>query len=287
MIVAPEFFTPASETDVRICAPGRRDASEFSRSRTGTNPLGISAPAECDDSDSRDRPVKRNSVLSLFPGVDLFGRGFEAEGFSVVRGPDRLWGGDVKRFRAPRDAFDGVIGGPPCQRYSTLARLVKHNGDELAEDLIPEFERLVAEARPRWFLMENVPEAPVPRVAGYVVRPYLIDARMVGCAQQRKRRFSFGTPEGLRLHPRHFNEPRSAEWAPTVIASTGGGVTKRGRGRPNLELEFKHRCRLQGLDDDFELPSFTAEAKCHAVGNGVPVPLARALARAIVEAISL
>ncbi len=31
-------------------------------------------------------------VLSVFPGIDLLGRGFEAEGFCVVRGPDLLWG---------------------------------------------------------------------------------------------------------------------------------------------------------------------------------------------------
>jgi hypothetical protein len=29
-------------------------------------------------------------VLSLFPGIDLFGRGFEAAGFCVVRGPDLI-----------------------------------------------------------------------------------------------------------------------------------------------------------------------------------------------------
>lgn len=33
-------------------------------------------------------------LLALFPGIDLLGRGFELEGFCVVRGPDKLWGGD-------------------------------------------------------------------------------------------------------------------------------------------------------------------------------------------------
>lgn len=34
-----------------------------------------------------------NLVLSLFPGFDLLGRAFEEEGFTIVRGPDKIWGG--------------------------------------------------------------------------------------------------------------------------------------------------------------------------------------------------
>jgi len=29
-------------------------------------------------------------VLSIFPGIDILGKGFEEEGYCVVRGPDRL-----------------------------------------------------------------------------------------------------------------------------------------------------------------------------------------------------
>lgn len=58
-------------------------------------------------------------VLSLFPGIGLLDMAFEAEGFCVVRGPDLLWGGDIKRFHPPAGRFDGVIGGPPCQLRST------------------------------------------------------------------------------------------------------------------------------------------------------------------------
>lgn len=52
-------------------------------------------------------------VLSLFPGIGLMDRGFEEEGFCVVRGPDILWGGDIRRFRVPAGLFDGINGGPP------------------------------------------------------------------------------------------------------------------------------------------------------------------------------
>ena len=52
-------------------------------------------------------------ILSVFPGIDLLGTAFEPEGFCVVRGPDLLWGGDIRRFSRPAGHFCGVIGGPP------------------------------------------------------------------------------------------------------------------------------------------------------------------------------
>ena len=93
-------------------------------------------------------------VLSLFPGIGLLDMAFEEEGFTVVRGPDVLWGGDIRRFHPPAGKFDGIIGGPPCQAFSRLAHMVRHNGLEPRfGNLIPEFERCVKEAMPRWFLI--------------------------------------------------------------------------------------------------------------------------------------
>lgn len=54
----------------------------------------------------------KGTVLEVFPGLSLLGRAFEEAGFCVVRGPDILWGGDVRRFHVRR-GFDGLIGGPP------------------------------------------------------------------------------------------------------------------------------------------------------------------------------
>lgn len=141
-------------------------------------------------------------VLSLFPGIDGFGMGFEAEGYSVVAGPDVQWGRDIKRFHVPPGRFDGVIGGPPCQAFSPLVHMVRHAHGEaaIAENLIPEFERVVAEAQPAWFVMENSPFAPLPAVPGYVVTSLILNNRWigegVGNVQNRERRFSFGTRDG-------------------------------------------------------------------------------------------
>src|SRR5688500_10861469 len=102
---------------------------------------------------------------------------FEEHGFCVVRGPDVLWGGNIKSFHPPAGKFDGLIGGPPCQAFSRLRHLVEHNGFERAENLIPEFERCVAEGQPAWFLMENVRAAPEPLVEGYAVNSTLLNNR--------------------------------------------------------------------------------------------------------------
>ena len=139
-----------------------------------------------------------NLVLSIFPGIDLLGKAFEEEGYCVVRGPDPLWGGDIRSFHPPAGVFAGVIGGPPCQEFSIL-RSVNRDKPPKWGNLIPEFERVVMEAQPRWFLMENIKRAPLPSVPGYKVDGTLLDNRWLGHVQSRLHRFSFGTNEGTRL----------------------------------------------------------------------------------------
>src|SRR5688572_16058979 len=107
---------------------------------------------------------------------------FEEEGFCVVRGPDLLWGGDVRNFHPPAGRFDGVIGGPPCQAFSSAS-----GGTSTAENLIPEFERVVTEAEPGWFVMENVPQAPVPEHPWYRIESRRLNNRWLGEVQSRVR----------------------------------------------------------------------------------------------------
>jgi len=86
-------------------------------------------------------------VLSLFPGIGLLDRAFEEAGFCLVRGPDRLWGGDIRRFHSPAGVFWGVLGGPPCQEFSGLLR-TEPSGYGLA--MLKEYARVVTEAQPEW-----------------------------------------------------------------------------------------------------------------------------------------
>lgn len=176
-------------------------------------------------------------VLSLFPGIGFLDRAFEDEGFCVVRGPDVIWGGDIRRFHVGAGLFDGIIGGPPCQPFSPLVRIVRARGKEPRHgNLIPEFERVVDEARPRWFLMEESPNAPLPVVAGYVVRQRVINNRWLGETQNRERRFSFGTADGLNFGAIEYVALMDYTWHHAVtstsravpIAIGGSGKRKKG-----------------------------------------------------------
>src|SRR5690606_13686307 len=95
--------------------------------------------------------------------------------------------------------FDGVIGGPPCQAFSRLANMVRHNGYEPKfGNLIPEFERCVREAAPAWFLMEEVTDAPRPAIAGYENHEFTLNNRQCidehgnPAVQNRVRAITFG-----------------------------------------------------------------------------------------------
>ena len=210
-------------------------------------------------------------VLSVFPGIDLFGRGFEAEGYCVVRGPDLLWGGDIRAFHPPAGCFDGVIGGSPCQDFSKLRR-TPPTGYGL--EMLNEFCRVVAESQPHWFLLENVPTVPDIRVDGYTIQRLDLNARECGASQNRPRHFQFGSRDGLVIVPaREVTQPGQSQ--PAVLSTEGRRPDRRG---------WREFCALQGLPPDFELPNMSRTAKYAAVGNGVHVAVARTLARAIREA---
>lgn len=235
-------------------------------------------------------------VLSTFPGLGLLDAAFEAQGFCVVRGPDLLWGGDVRAFHPPPGRFDGVVGGPPCQRFSRMRHMVEANGYELAPDLIPEFCRVVAEAQPRWWLMENVPAAPIPEVVGYLAHAQLLVDVAVGGATSRCRRFTFGTRDGRRLdveqlalHP----EPEQAVLAQggarrVPVAIGGSGKRKRTAGAGEARrASLADLLRAQGLPPDFlDGCPLTASGKLLAVGNGVPRAMGSAVARAVLAALT-
>lgn len=248
-------------------------------------------------------------VLSLFPGIGLLDMAFEEAGFCVVRGPDLLWGGDVRAFHPPAGRFDGVIGGPPCQLFSQMRHIQPLAGQKHG-NLIPEYERVVLEAQPDWFIMENVRDAPTPVVEGYTVHAQMLKDVWVGGGTMRMRRFSFGTRDGRRLgieqvalHTQH----------PEVAALAGGGdrsvpvrmqagpdgpvLKKRAKqygnsgprtalGRGGSAVDgYRTKLQQQGLPADFlsDAP-FTAHGKSHAVGNGVPLPMGRAIAQAVKRA---
>lgn len=229
-------------------------------------------------------------VLSLFPGIGLLDRAFEEEGFCVVRGPDPLWGGDIHRFHPPAGKFDGVIGGPPCQAHSTLAALNRSLGNKVKPDLIPEFKRVVGEAQPSWWLAENVPGVPDIALPGYVTTARVLDNRWLGEEQSRRRRWQFGTRTGAALRL-SMVALEAVGWEYACLAGegeTGRATWARGVGvGRSTRRPWSRFCELQGLPPTFLADSpLTIAGKYQAVGNGVPLPMGRAIAKAVKAALA-
>lgn len=242
------------------------------------------------------------AVLSLFPGIGLLDRSFEDAGFCVVRGPDRLWGGDVHRFHPPPGVFAGVIGGPPCQAHSPLRRLVEavYGPEKVAEDLIPEFLRCVGEAKPPWWVMENAKTSPPPELPGYQVHSLILNNRWLGAVQNRERRISFGTRDGRRLvvdvalfESLAYSHAVTSQHRLVPVKLGGSGKPKRTytatgkRHGPSNgpRMPVSEMLELQGFPPDLLDDSpFTVEGQRLMVGNGVPRPMGLAIANAVKRA---
>ncbi|MBU0847545.1 DNA cytosine methyltransferase [Patescibacteria group bacterium] len=254
--------------------------------------------------------IANNLVLDVPPGIGLLGMAFEQAGYCVVNGPDLLWGRDMKGWHPVRGVFEGVIGGPPCQFASRMRHLVEATGKKPRfGNLIPEWERIVSEAQPDWFLMENVPEAPCPQIEGYKLYSFLLNPRWIGEVQHRDRRFSFGSRDGL---PLDFDEIvifETQEWRhavqgdrrPIPVKLLKNGKPKRmtvlaadtltpgqRRGSKKYYFDLEDNCELQGLPRGFtKYMPFLKSAKFEVIGNGVPLPVGRAIAKGIRKAMIL
>ena len=154
-------------------------------------------------------------VVDLFCGAGGLSLGFKRAGWEVVAAFDddpsavrvyhRLVGpeaevADVRCLSAADlPEADAVVGGPPCQPYSLAGKRLRSADPR---DGLPDFARLVQEARPRMFLLENVPllaSAPEMehfaesvRNAGYAVDWRILNAADYGVPQTRRRLFVVG-----------------------------------------------------------------------------------------------
>lgn len=215
-------------------------------------------------------------VLSLFHGIDIFGRAFDAEGFCVVRAAEIALGFDVRDFHPVKHRFDGIIAGSPCQSFSVANRTRPHKAKEKCDcpgcEMLENFARCITEAEPKWFVLENVPQVPDVIIHGYNIQRFDLQANECGLKQIRLRHFQFGSLDGLILKIERGR--RITEVEPAVLASDGKKTRR----------SFTRLCELQGLPSDFDLPYFKDSYKKIVVGNGVAFNVARAVAKAIREA---
>lgn len=186
-----------------------------------------------------------------------------------MRGPDTLWGGDIRTWHAPPSHFNGIIGGPPCQDFSSANRRAR---PQRGMQLVSHFIRIVTEARPQWYLAENVPRCPDIRVDGFTYQRLDITGHDCGLRQRRLRHFHFGTIDGSQLYV-----PRARTFTHHTPAACLATTPAHARTR------WHTFCQRQGLSGPLTLPAFTVSAKYKAVGNGVPLPMARMMATAIVH----
>lgn len=236
-------------------------------------------------------------VLSLFPGLDFLGKAFEdeIEGSCVVRGPDLILGQDIRIWSAIPGKFHVVIGGPPCKSFSSVGRWKPPTQG----NMIPEFQRVVFEAQPLCWVMENVREAPLPIVKGYATKDYLLNAHHYGANQNRTRRFTFGwksngdfapvpmIPEDpLPVHKRTPNP------FPTVLASEGKFPTNCAGRKIGRRFTIAEVCELQGVPEMVNAWCFLPRGKSKRVpyrkefmyeliGNAVEMRTGRVVARTV------
>jgi DNA (cytosine-5)-methyltransferase 1 len=165
-------------------------------------------------------------VIDLFSGCGGMSLGFQMAGFDILAGFDN-WPCAVDTYKANmgheahlldlsdveaiKDALaplfeeertrPGIIGGPPCQDFSSAGK--RTEGDRA--DLTEKYAAVVSHFQPPFFVMENVARAQhagafkravhVMEEAGYFVRYLVIDASKVGVPQVRKRLITFGTKD--------------------------------------------------------------------------------------------
>ena len=123
---------------------------------------------------------------------------------------------------------DLVLGGPPCQGFST--HRIKDTGvDDPRNALALRYFDFVKALRPKVFLMENVPGILWPRHERYLVEffdavsdtgylaqePVKLDARDYGVPQRRKRVFFLGVRNDISIE--NLTWPPRATHAPTAI----------------------------------------------------------------------
>lgn len=126
----------------------------------------------------------------------------------------------------PDEHCDLLLGGPPCQGFSTH-RINDAGVADHRNDLIHTYFEFVRTFSPAVFLMENVPGMLWPRHAGALNRfylegakagydvhePIIVDARDYGIPQRRKRVFILGVRKGV--------SAEGLEWPPKPTHGNG------------------------------------------------------------------
>lgn len=159
------------------------------------------------------------NIVDLFCGCGGLSLGFETAGFDVVAGYDN-WAAAIsvykENFTHPINQVDlsnieeasnhisaykpdMIIGGPPCQDFSSAGLRNEDNG---RGNLTLCYAGIISKIRPKWFVMENVATITktkklvgakaIFKEAGYGLTQIVLNAALCGVPQKRKRFFLIG-----------------------------------------------------------------------------------------------
>lgn len=201
-------------------------------------------------------------ILSLFTGIGLLDEAFKREGFCVVSAGDIITGQDIRNFTTTDGHFDGVIGSPPCQDFST--RQLHSDKTNYSHKMVEEFKRIVLESKPKWWLLESIHGVPDVIIEGYNHQRTPINQAWYE-AIYRKGIIQFGSNSG-----QHIQIPR--------------GKICNNLKRDELKAQYKSFAEIKhmkGLPDSFDLPGLTISAKKSFIGNTVPLKMGEVIAKAV------
>lgn len=177
---------------------------------------------------------KQYNCIELFAGSGGLGTGFINAGFNIVSAND-IWEPAAKTYKAnhpqvkylikditnitgddllsntnySKKDIDVIIGGPPCQGFSTLG---KRFIDDPRNKLFKEYVKIVSDIKPKFFVMENVSgiismeKGKVLKNIlksfndiGYNLEYRLLNAAEYGVPQQRERTIFIGTKTNTKI----------------------------------------------------------------------------------------
>lgn len=158
-------------------------------------------------------------VIDLFCGCGGLSLGFQKAGFKILAAYDN-WDDAIAVYhtnfnhpvikqdlsnveetvaKVKRYKPDMIIGGPPCQDFSSAGKRDENNG---RGDLTVSFAKIVASIKPEWFVMENVDRIikteklieakTIFKSCGYGLTFTILNASLCGAPQRRKRFIMIG-----------------------------------------------------------------------------------------------
>lgn len=237
-------------------------------------------------------------ILDLFCGVGGFSYGFEQTGeFEVVAGldllPDRahtfsknhpsadvycadIFKTDINRLVENSPMPQIVIGGPPCQGFSSIRPFRTLTHHDVRNNLFEQFALALDVFRPEWFVLENVVGLLTHQQGttfkmmldlfgqvGYTISWQVMNMALYGLPQRRERLIIVGNING-----KSFTFPAPTHQLPTTL-STRSMAGKKHISQVLPLFDKPLQPALTVMDAIHDLPPLHAGGECYAYDDSV------------------